>query len=379
MKKTTITKRIISLVLALAACLSIFTFATGSASAATIYSEATRDGIVDNWNATSMSNSNKCTSAYSYKKAYQCAAFSRYMFVQLFGHTDSLNNPNNKVTIKKFTTTDALMSFLKNNAVPGDAIRMTNLSTGSTHILNLFDITADGKFLICESNYIYKGTNNKARAYTYDTMMKMFNHGTGAKSTKGKLNCTLEVKLIHSVKNTNTTLSCNQKACSKHIYCGGICLMCGHEWVYTVTAMKPTAYKITKDDSAPIWNRPYSNFATKTTRMQKGAVVMVIAKTINQAGNTWYQLSTGDWVYAGNATKVSTPSGIRYVANTDGTLNMRATAKSNGKLVGSIPEGAAVVVDTSKVSGSWIWVNYNGISGYVAKSYLTTTAPKPLV
>ena len=205
--------------------------------------------------------------------------------------------------------------------------------------------------------------------------MKMFNHGTGARSTDGKINCTLEVKLIHSKKNTNTfaDLSCNRKLCTSHTYSGGICTKCGHEWAYTVTAMKATTYKITKSSSAPVWNRPYSNNATQVYRLQKGSIVTVVAKTVNNAGNTWFLLSTGDWVYSGNVAKASA-SNVRYVVNTDGTLNMRATA--NGKIIGSIPEGAAVIANTSKVSGNWIWVTYNGVSGYVCKTYLSTTAPK---
>ena len=375
MKKNNIFKRIVCMALALLTCMGVFTAVATGASAATLYSEQKRDSIVASWNKTTMSASNKCTSTYAYKSAYQCAAFSRYAFVQLFGHTDTLNNTNNQVTIRKFTDTTSLSNFLKNNAAPGDAIRMTNLSSGSTHILNLFDITADGKYVICESNYVYNGTNNKARVYTYETMMKMFNHGTGARSTDGKINCTLEVKLIHSKKNTNTfaDLSCNRKLCTSHTYSGGICTKCGHEWAYTVTAMKATTYKITKSSSAPVWNRPYSNNATQVYRLQKGSIVTVVAKTVNNAGNTWFLLSTGDWVYSGNVAKASA-SNVRYVVNTDGTLNMRATA--NGKIIGSIPEGAAVIANTSKVSGNWIWVTYNGVSGYVCKTYLSTTAPK---
>lgn len=377
MKKSKFAKRIICMILALAACLGIFTATATGASAATVYNESVRDSIVAGWNANSKSASNKCTSAYAYSGAYQCAAFSRYVFMQLFGHTDTLNNKSNQVTIKKFTTVSDMMAFLKANAVPGDAIRMTNLTSGSTHILNLFDIDASGKFHICESNYIYKGTNNKARAHTYSSLLEMINHGTGAKVKKtntNQFNCTVEIKLIHSVKNTGTVLSCNRKLCSSHNYSGGICTKCGHEWKYTVTSMKATSYKVTKTSSAPVWNRPYSNYSTQTTRMLKGTVVTVVGKTVNNAGNTWYLLSTGDWIYSGNVIKTSTPSGTRYVFNTDGTLNMRASA--NGKIIGSIPEGAAVIVNTSKVSGKWIWVTYNGVSGYVCKTYLSTSAPK---
>ena len=164
----------------------------------------------------------------------------------------------------------------------------------------------------------------------------------------------------------------NKQTCTSHNYSGGICTKCGHEWKITVTAMKATTYKVTKSASSPVWNRPYSTNSKEVYRLQKGSIVTVVGKTVNNAGNTWYLLSTGHWIYSGNVTKASA-SNLRYVKGTDGTLNMRATA--NGKIVGSIPEGAVVIVNTSKTSGKWIWVTYNGVSGYVYKTYLTTSCP----
>lgn len=52
---------------------------------------------------------------------------------------------------------------------------------------------------------------------------------------------------------------------------------------------------------------------------------------------------------------------------------MKATAY---KVLGTIPEGAAVEFDAFATSGNWVWVTYNSISGCVSSKYLTTTAPK---
>lgn len=178
----------------------------------------------------------------------------------------------------------------------------------------------------------------------------------------------------HSAPSNASTAS---KSCKTHSYSGGICKKCGFEWKYTVNSMKATSYKITKASGAPVWNRPYSNNAKQVTKMQKNSIVTVVGKTVNKDGNTWYLLSTGSWIYSKNVTKVSTSSATRYVTGTDGTLNMRSSAKAtNSKnIIGSIPEGAAVIVKTSKTSGSWIWVTYNGISGYVSRNYLSTKVP----
>jgi uncharacterized protein YgiM (DUF1202 family) len=351
------------------------------ASAAASYSKSTLNTIRDKWNATTWSKSNAVSNTYKYEGAYQCAAFSRYVFMQLYGHADTLNNANNKVTIKKFTTTASLLDFLKTTAAPGDAIRITNLSNSHTHILHLYDIDAAGKVTVYESNYSGKSTgngDNKARCYTYGSVAQMINHATGAKATSGKFNATIEIKVIHSVKNANkaSAFSGNAAACTSHTYKGGICTKCGAEYKLTVTTMSATAYKVTKTGGAPIWSRPYSNNSTQKYTMKSGAIVVAVAKTTNEDGNLWYKLTTGEWIYSGNVKKASMPGNVRYIANTSDGLNMRAGAGTSYKILQLIPTGGMVLMDASTKTGSWVKVTYNGITGYVSTKYLSTSAPR---
>ena len=345
------------------------------------YSQSTLNSIRDSWNKSTWSKSNAVTNSYKYEGAYQCAAFSRYVFMQLYGHTDTLNNKNNKVTVKNFTSVSSLLDFLKNTAAPGDALRITNLSNSHTHILHLYDISADGKITIYESNYTSASTgkgDNKARSYTYGSVAKMINHATGAKATNGKFNATIEIKVIHSVKNSlkSSAFSCNKSACTTHSYKGGICSKCGKEYALTITTITPVALKVTKSSGAPIWNRPYSNNSTQKTTMKAGSIVTAVAKTINEDGNLWYRLTTGDWIYSGNVKTVFMPSHVRYIANTSDGLNLRAGAGTSHKVLTLIPTGGMVLMEAGSQIGSWVKITYNGITGYVSTKYLSTSVPR---
>lgn len=353
------------------------------ASAAAKYSKSALNSIRDSWNATTWSKSNAVSNTYKYEGAYQCAAFSRYVFHQLYGHSDTLNNKNNKVTVKNFTKTAALLDFLKTTAAPGDAIRITNLSNDHTHILHLFDINSSGQVTVYESNYTGKSTgkgDNKARCHTYNSVAQMINHATGAKINDGKINSTVEIKVIHSVKNTNKAGSFSggsgKATCSSHNYKGGICTKCGAEYKLNITSMSATAYKVTKSGSAPLWSRPYSNNSTQKDTMKKGSIVVAVAKTTNADGNLWYKLTTGEWIYSGNVKKTTMPSGARYIKNTSDGLNMRSGAGTSYKVLDLIPTGSMVIMDESSKTGSWVKVTYNGMTGYVSTKYLSTSVPK---
>ncbi|MBR5870228.1 MAG: hypothetical protein IKZ09_04260, partial [Clostridia bacterium] len=119
---------------------------------------------------------------------------------------------------------------------------------------------------------------------------------------------------------------------------------------------------------------PYSNNATKLAQIKTGSIVMVVAQTKNLNGNLWYMLSDGSWIYSDNVEKTSA-SNVYYVYNTDGCLMINKAANSKNP-ISQIPEGGSVIVNTSKSTKSWLYVTYNGVSGYAYKSYLTTTAPQ---
>lgn len=64
-----------------------------------------------------------------------------------------------------------------------------------------------------------------------------------------------------------------------------------------------------------------------------------------------------------------TENATHYVKGTDGELAINSRPKAGYK-IGVIPEGASCTVYSEKSSGNWLWVEYNGISGYSYNKYL---------
>ncbi len=60
-----------------------------------------------------------------------------------------------------------------------------------------------------------------------------------------------------------------------------------------------------------------------------------------------------------------------YVVNTGGDTLAINSIPQKGNQIGEIPMGAALTVYPDRTSGNWYWVEYNGISGYSYKDYIS--------
>ena len=65
------------------------------------------------------------------------------------------------------------------------------------------------------------------------------------------------------------------------------------------TAASISYYQTSKAD-VPIWSAASSSSTKRRTEAVSGTVLKVVGSTINSAGNKWYKLSDGNWVYSGN-------------------------------------------------------------------------------
>ena len=110
--------------------------------------------------------------------------------------------------------------------------------------------------------------------------------------------------LWYKLDDNNWVYSGNVRAVvtCQHDYSGGICSTCKHEWPYRVETITQTLFTVSNADGAKIWNRPYSKNSTHMRTEQKGSNLIAVAKTTNEAGNLWYKLSDGNWVFSGNIT-----------------------------------------------------------------------------
>lgn len=95
---------------------------------------------------------------------------------------------------------------------------------------------------------------------------------------------------------------------------------------------------------------------------------------------------TNVWMWKFNGSdaqkwKLTPTSGVQsntytaYVANTPGNDSLAINSRpAAGNKIGEIPYGGAVTVYPDKTSGNWLWVSYNGISGYSYSKYLASSS-----
>ena len=123
--------------------------------------------------------------------------------------------------------------------------------------------------------------------------------------------------------------------------------------------------------------------ASIITTIPKGATVQVLA---DKDSNGWYKVNySGKTGYVSSSyltiTKYSTPEVIKqtgYVYNLDGALlNVRPKPSTSQAAIGTLSEGETVVIIGEM--GNWYEIEFNGITAYVAKDYITLTAPAPEV
>lgn len=168
----------------------------------------------------------------------------------------------------------------------------------------------------------------------------------------------------------------------------------------------------TKADNGKTSAAPYNTDTVKVTFNGNGGFVTVTQKTLarntsiptlptatrnNYKLDGWYTsggsklttstIITKDTTYyakwiantpkpnTSNNTATKNTKKTYYVKGTDGNLAINKIA-SAGHKIGQVPEGKAIVIDTSIKKGKWWYGTYNGVSGYVYSTYLTTTAPK---
>lgn len=81
------------------------------------------------------------------------------------------------------------------------------------------------------------------------------------------------------------------------------------------------------------------------------------------------------WVPRGQL--VPTTGGASEYQNLNQVANLviRAQPSANGAVLGSIPPGARGIYDQGQISGGWVRVSYNGITGWASHDYLLPILP----
>ena len=111
------------------------------------------------------------------------------------------------------------------------------------------------------------------------------------------------------------------------------------------------------------------------TTIPKGKTVTILSE---KDENGWYKVSyDGKTGYvSGSYLTTSTSSSTTITTKTGTTtenLNLRDQASTSGKILTTIPKGKTVTILSEKDENGWYKVSYDGKTGYVSGSYLTTS------
>ena len=96
----------------------------------------------------------------------------------------------------------------------------------------------------------------------------------------------------------------------------------------------------------------------------------------NNGTNVWAYKFNGSNAQKWKLIPASTPAPTTSVSSHTGrivncdSLYIRSGPNKNTAALGIIPGGASVSIDSSRTSGNWLYVTYNGISGYCYKNYI---------
>lgn len=107
---------------------------------------------------------------------------------------------------------------------------------------------------------------------------------------------------IRVFKSTTSNSATVVTSCNHSYNKSGYCTKCGEEYYISLSSMNDT-YEAVKND-VPVRNRPYSP-DTIIGYLSKGSKVTVVGSGKNSAGNVWYKISDGTWIFSGNLTKSS--------------------------------------------------------------------------
>lgn len=118
----------------------------------------------------------------------------------------------------------------------------------------------------------------------------------------------------------------------------------------------------------------------RVCRVQHGVTLNVLGETngwyyvsVSGNGHTYEGYASKEYIKITSAASSAAWTGYVKTSNPANRLNLRAAPSTSSKVLTKLIYGSAVTVISS--SGSWYYVDANGIKGYVDKSYISSSAP----
>ena len=150
--------------------------------------------------------------------------------------------------------------------------------------------------------------------------------------------------------------------------------------LFSISVLAASPYEVTKSGGALI-RTSYAESAASVRRASQGSILWVQASKKNSAGNTWYQLTDGYWIYSGNVKKHSCTwswvSGYNPTCTSNGVTNYRCNKCGQTKSVTSAAYGHKYESNVCKTCGAWNTSSLKSRS-YLSnvKYYVTTNGAK---
>ena len=146
--------------------------------------------------------------------------------------------------------------------------------------------------------------------------------------------------------------------------------------VFAAGVFAATPYEITKSGGALV-RTSYSEKATDVRREAYGNIIWVVSSTKNSAGNIWYQLSDGNWIYSGNVKSHSCSwtwtSGVSPTCTTYGINYYRCNKCGQTTSQHALPYGHKFSGNVCTVCGDWNSSSIKSKSSVNNVKYYVTT------
>lgn len=295
------------------------------------------------------------TKALSEKSA-GCKAYALFVSDVVYGNEGQ--HDIRELSNEQKTDPAALKAFLKENAQAGEQIRTyytaRNPKDDKAHSMAFISCNDDGLYVLGYSGNLNDpgGAPILLKYFTYADFISAYGNR--------------QIWL----RNANQSLNSAVPQCVHNYNSLGVCDKCGKSYPYTVSK---SIFNVTIVDKAYVQSRPYGDSAYYISTLSNGTTVSVTGTTKNHYGNTWYQMTDGNWICSDRCKSFSQKVDDKKPAVTiSGEVSPSGTLKqgSNFGLRGTITTDCGKI---TSVTGSILDSSGNTVSGQ-SKTYMPNTA-----
>ena len=239
-------------------------------------------------------------------------------------------------------TPEELKNFLKEHAQAGEHLRVG---------YNIHSVA----FISCDDNgfyaFSYEGGPIRLKYYKYSLFVDEYVNRYQAVTLR---------EANPSLNGSSQSANSTTPQCVHNYNSLGVCDKCGKSYPYTVSK---SIFNVTLAAKANAQAKPYGHSAYYKSPLPAGTTVAVAATTKNHYGNTWYQMTDGNWICSDRCKSFSQKVDDKKPAVTiSGEVSPSGTLKqgSNFGLRGTITTDCGTI---TSVTGSILDSSGKAVSG----------------